>query len=409
MRPMRGLPRTYWYLWTGALINRLGGFVYTFLALYLTQARHFTIAKAGLVVALYGAGSFTSGPVGGYLADHVGRRRTMLTSFVLGAAAMLQLGFARAPWHIAVSAAVLGFCSDLFRPAQQATVADVVPPSERTRAYGYIYWAVNLGFSGAAVIAGFMATRNFTLLFIGDAVTTLLFGVIVFLRVPETHPERHVEKRERPDPRVPFRDRAFTAFLLAQFLVMLVGSQGNSTLPVDMAVHGVSNDKYGLLLAINGILIVVLQPSAIRLVGRFRRAQVLALAALLQGIGFGLTGWGHSVGWYGFTIVVWTLAELLYSPVCPALVADLAPASLRGSYQGAWMMTWGASVCLAPTLGSMVLGRLGSHALWGGCLAVCLVALARHLAIAPARRSRLRALADGEEALAREDGVPRVA
>jgi MFS family permease len=142
---MRGLPRTFWYLWAGALINRLGGFVYTFLALYLTTRRHFTVAEAGLVVGLYGAGSFASGPVGGYLADHIGRRRTMLMSFVLGAAAMIQLGFARGPWHIAESALVLGFCSDLYRPAEQATIADIVPPTERTRAYGYVYWAVRGG------------------------------------------------------------------------------------------------------------------------------------------------------------------------------------------------------------------------------------------------------------------------
>src|SRR4051812_43766837 len=163
---MRGLPRTFWYLWTGALVNRLGGFVYTFLALYLTQARHFTVAQAGLVIALYGAGSFASAPVGGFLADHIGPRRTMLLSFSCASAAMLQLGFARAAWHIALSAPLLGFCSDLFRPAQQATIADIVAPADRTRAYGYLYWAVNLGFSGAAMIAGFMAQRSFTLLFV---------------------------------------------------------------------------------------------------------------------------------------------------------------------------------------------------------------------------------------------------
>ena len=35
MLDVRGLPRTYWILWTGALINRLGGFVMPLLALYL--------------------------------------------------------------------------------------------------------------------------------------------------------------------------------------------------------------------------------------------------------------------------------------------------------------------------------------------------------------------------------------
>ena len=376
---MRGLPRTFWYLWTGALLNRLGGFVYTFLALYLTGARHFTVARAGVVIALYGAGSFASGPVGGYLADHVGRRRTMILSFVLGAAAMLQLGFARAAWHITLSAPLVGFCSDLYRPAQQATIADIIPPAQRTRAYGYIYWAVNLGFSGAAMIAGFMAARSFTLLFVGDAVTTLLFGFIVWLRVPETHPERHVAKRARPDPRVPLRDRAFMAFIVAQFLVMFVGSQGNSTLPVDLRDHGIAPVTYGWLLAINGVMIVLLQPTAIALVQRFDRGRVLAVAALLQGAGFGLTGAGHSTAWYALTVVTWTFAELLYSPVSPAIVSDLAPGSLRGTYQGVYSMAWGAAASLAPALGSLVLGRFGSVPLWSSCFIVCLAAAALHL------------------------------
>ena len=35
-----GLPRPFWVLWTGTLINRLGFFVEPFMALYLSSARH---------------------------------------------------------------------------------------------------------------------------------------------------------------------------------------------------------------------------------------------------------------------------------------------------------------------------------------------------------------------------------
>ncbi|HEX4460969.1 MAG TPA: MFS transporter [Polyangia bacterium] len=400
---MRGLPRSYWFLWAASLVNRLGGFVYTFLALYLHRARHFTIAEAGFVVMLYGLGSFASGPVGGYFADHVGRRRTMLASFGLGAAAMLQLGFARAPWHIAVSALALGFCNDLFRPAQAATVADVVAPADRTRAFGYLYWAVNLGFAGAAMLAGFLARSSFTWLFIGDAATTLACGLIVYRFVPESHPERHsTAKRPRPDPRAPLRDRVFMIYVLAQFLTMLVGSQGNSTLPIDVTSHGVPESQYGLLMAINGLMIVLFQPWAVRIVQRYRRARVLALGALLQGIGFGLTGAGHGWTWYAGTVFIWSVAELIYSPVTPTVTADLSPAHLRGSYQGMSHMAWGASACLAPALGSLVLGRFGSGVLWSGCFALCLISTAMHIVIGPARRRRLQTMSD--DGVAREDG-----
>ena len=34
-----GLPREFWWLWTSTLVNRLGAFVATFMALYLTLDR----------------------------------------------------------------------------------------------------------------------------------------------------------------------------------------------------------------------------------------------------------------------------------------------------------------------------------------------------------------------------------
>ena len=425
---MLGLPFVYWVLWTGALINRLGGFIYPFLALYLTHERGFSVEQAGGVVSLYGLGSIVASVMGGVMADRIGRRPTLLLASTLGAAAMLQLGLAREPWHIAASTFLLGLLTDAFRPALQASVADVVAPEDRIRAYGYLYWAVNLGFAGAAVIAGLLAKSNFALLFAGDAATTLLFGLLVFLRVPETRPgslaavplgrERSSQPGQSAAPMspvapgridAPYRDKVLVTFLLTQLLVAIVFFQSAATLPVDMCAHGRTEAQYGGLIAINGVLIVFLQPFATRLVQRYRRAHVLAVGAALGGLGFGLTGLGHSVLFYGFTIVVWTLGEIAFSPVAPAVVADLAPRELRGGYQGAFTMTWGIAACLAPMLGSVALGRGGSWILWGGCAALGLLAAGLHLLIAPARRHRLMALRTAEDdPVAREDGLGSV-
>lgn len=75
-----GLPRTFWYLWTGTLVNRLGSFVLIFLAIYLTQERGFDELAAGLVLSLWGVGGAVGTTLGGMLADRWGRRPTLLTS-----------------------------------------------------------------------------------------------------------------------------------------------------------------------------------------------------------------------------------------------------------------------------------------------------------------------------------------
>jgi MFS family permease len=390
-----GLPRTYWYLWTGTLVNRLGSFVVPFLSLYLMRERGFREEQAGLVVSLHGAGSVLAALVGGTLADLVGRRKTLLAGLWLGSAAMLSLGFSRATWQICVSAFLLGLLGELYRPAVSAALADVVRPEDRARAYGLLYWVVNVGFSIALPLAGLASRFGFLALFVADACTTFLYGLIIWWKVPETRPALSPERAEssrRLPSLAPFRDPVFLAFALPVFLTALIFSQGSVTLLMDLTSHGMTAATFGLVLATNGVLIVLLQPFAGRMMGTMRRATGLAWASGLTGLGFGLHALGANPWLATLAVGVWTLGEIAQSPVASTVVADLAPTEQRGTYQGAYYMLWALSSCLAPALGSWVLGHHGPYALWGGCLALGLFAAGWHLSIAEARRRRMDAL-----------------
>lgn len=394
-----GLPRTYWVLWTGSLINRLGSFVVPFLALYLTRERGFTVEQAGLVASLHGAGAVIAGPLGGTLADRLGRRLTLAGGLWLGSGGMLFLGFAREPAWIAVAAFTLGILGELYRPAVSAAVADVVPPRDRTRAYGLLYWVVNLGFAIALPVAGLMVRYGYQLLFIADAITTFVYGCIIWLLVPETRPVRPAGGSGGLQLRAtaaallaPFRDPVFLAFGLPIFAVALMFFQGQMALPLDLGRRGLSETQFGLVLGVNGVLIVVLQPFTGRLVGTVRRSTVLALAAVLTGVGFGLHALSANMALAALAVCVWTLGEIAQAPVAPTVVADLAPPEVRGSYQGAYHMLWGLASSIAPALGGQVLGRAGATTLWLGCLVLGVAAALWHLAIAGARRRRLEAL-----------------
>ena len=76
----RGLPRPYWILFIGTLLNRTGGFVLVFLGIYLTEVRGLTAAQAGYVVATFGLGALAGAPIGGALADRLGRRPPLVVS-----------------------------------------------------------------------------------------------------------------------------------------------------------------------------------------------------------------------------------------------------------------------------------------------------------------------------------------
>jgi MFS family permease len=392
-----GLPPTYWLLWLGTLINRLGGFVVPFLTLYLTDQRGISISQAALMVSLFGAGSFISALVGGELADRLGRRPVLLMSFLIAPANMVLLGLARPVALIALLTMLQGFFTDLYRPAVSAAVADVVPPEGRPRAYGYIYWAINLGAAFAPAIAGLMARWDYLLLFIGDALTTFLFGLIVLWGVRETRPAevRHaagVAIRERVA--VLGREPLLLVFTGLALVFGTIYMQGNVTLPVDMVAHGMRPDQYGLAIAVNGVLVVLLSIPASNAATRWPRFGALSIAALLLGIGFGLTAVSNTLSLYVLTVAVWTLGEICGAVVAPAIVADMAPVDLRGLYQGVFNAAWGLSFFTGPVIGGWVFEHLGAKALWAGCFALgCLLALGYLAMAGPAGRRLARSTA----------------
>jgi MFS family permease len=379
-----GLSRTYWMLWSGMLLNRLGGAVFLLLGIYLTGERGLRPELAGLVLSLYAAGGLCAGPLGGALADRVGRRATLLAGTASSGALMLALAAARSTAAIVAIAPILGFFTDVCRPPLQAAVADVVPPPDQARAYGLLHWAINLGFAGAAVVGGALAEHHFGLVFVIDAATTLGYGAIVLVGVPETRPPLVPAEGGEPSGRAlsaPFRDRPFMRFVLVQLLLLLAFAQVVVALPLDMRAHGLRTAQIGWLLGLNGVFIVIMQPLALRTLRRFSQVQWLAAGAALTGLGLGATAFAGGARVYGLAVLLWTLGEIGFSTAAPTLVSAFAPADRRGAYQGTYQLAWGAASTLAPTLGSLVLARLGPSALWTGCLGLCLAAAALHLRV----------------------------
>jgi MFS family permease len=387
-----GLPPVFWTLWTGMLLNRLGSFVGTFLAIYLTRDCGFTVAEAGRVVALYGVGITAAGPVGGSLADRVGRRFTMLLGLVLGSASVVALGFVRDPTGLAVLAFLAAATGELYRPAVNAAVADVVAPEDRPRAYGLVYWAVNLGWALGLAFAGVVADRSLVALFFLDAATTLAFAVAIALRVPETRPRGLVRQPPLAGLRRVLADGPYVAFLALNLAALVVFTQFQLAAPLDMGAHGIGPGAFSLLMALNGVGVVLLQPTLAPQLRRFDGAHLLAASALLIGVGFGVNAFGGSFPVYALGVVLWTIGEVVGFPVASALVSDLAPAELRGRYQGAFSMTWGLAFTLSPVFGGELLERFGGRTLWLACLAVGAAVALGHLAAAGPRRRHLARL-----------------
>lgn len=381
-----GLPRVFWILWGGVFINRVGTFVVPFLAVYLTEGRGLSVATAGLVASLYGLGSAVASQLGGALADHVGRRTTMLGGIALGGVSMMALGFATDVRLLMPLTFVAAALNEAYRPALHATVADVVPPEGRARAFGALYWAANLGVAIGLVLGGALAERAFVLLFVGDGLTTLAFGVVVWRLIPETRPTAAGVARGAGllgGFVAPYRDLPFVAFLLLNVTLLFVFMQQATALPIDAAAHGITKGALGWVLAVNAISIVLLQPLASAWIGRLDRGRVLAVGTLLVGAGYGLYALAADAWAFAGATLVWSLGEMAVLPTANAVVADAAPPELRGRYQGAMGLSFGVAAFGAPLIGTAVLEERDAATLWGGSFAVCVVVAVGFVVLGP--------------------------
>jgi MFS family permease len=387
---VEGLPPTYWLIWSGTLVNRLGGFVIPFLTLYLTAQRAIPVTTATLMVSLFGAGSFLAQLSGGELTDRFGRRPVMLMSFFITPIFMVALGLAKDLMLISICTFIVGFFMDLYRPAVGAAIADLVPPESRTRAYGYNYWAINLGAAVAPLLAGLIADYNFLILFVGDAVTTALFGFIVLFGIRETRPaEMHHASHAPLSERVSQLKRApiLLLFSLITLFFGIVYMQGNVTLPLDMQADGLGPRDYGVAIAVNGALIILMTIPVSNMAAKWPRFETVAVAAVLMGLGFGATALATDLPLFALSVAIWTLGEIAATSVSPAIIADLSPVQLRGLYQGIFGAAWGLSYFIGPLAGGWVYDRWGSNTLWVACLFIGFVIALCYWALSvPARR-----------------------
>ncbi|MFI0976239.1 MFS transporter [Streptomyces sp. NPDC021093] len=394
------LPATFWLLWSGTLLNRLGTLVPAFLSLYLTAQARTPPGVLGILAGCWGAGALAGALAGGALADRVGPRGTILISQLAAVVALLPLLTVRQPGALAALVLLCGVSSTLHRASGTVVVSATVRASEHVRAFGLLYWAWNIGAAVSPVVSGFLLQTSAHWLVVLNVTTALLYSAAA-LRLPGSAGCGRPCENDGNEPTAgrtqvwsratePFRSAPVAPFLLLSFCLAAIYLQKQSTLPLDMAGHGLSPRQYGLVMSLNGLLIIAALPLVARLVKRIGSSAQFLWAALLLAIGFGSNALAHTPWTYAAAILVWTAGEILLVPQASAFLVRHAPEGRVGSYQGAYFFVWNLGLVLGAPLGMAILQGWGSRALWLGCLALGLAVAAVH-GVTVLRRGRCAA------------------
>ncbi|WP_328536939.1 MFS transporter [Streptomyces sp. NBC_00344] len=383
----KGLPRTAWVIFSGTIVNRLGFMVVPFLVYYL-GSRGVSTSQVTYVLGCLGIGTLVGPLLSGLLADHWGRRSTMVTGLV-GTAVSHGLLFA-APnlVTLALAAAVLSVCGTMVSPSANALLAESVGAERRRNAFSLVYWAVNIGSAGAGILGGFLAAHGYWLLFVIDGSSSLAFALIAARLLPAGKRSAPPATGQGGGYGVVLRDPLMRALLPLFGITLAIYSLTEAGLPLAIRDDGLSPKVLGLMATLNAVLVVILQPIATTVLAKVRPLVVYVFAAGLIALGVALTGLADDVWTYGATVAVWSLGEAAIGGIHSATIQSIAPEHARGRYQGAFQWLWGSSRFVALTVGTAVYAHAGAAVLWGFCAVAGLVAPLGVLALGPAIERR---------------------
>ncbi|WLD91540.1 MDR family MFS transporter [Alkalihalobacillus sp. AL-G] len=381
-RAYREMDRNVWIRFIGESINGIAFMMLLpFLALYLKDRVDY-IWQVGIVMAVSPLASVVGTMIGGRLADIYGRKPLMVVSMIGNAFVMLGFVWLDDFWSFVFLSLLLGFFNSLFHPAASAMVADVTEEKKRTEAFGLLRMGHNIGAAIGPILGASIVVFSKSIIFMISASTMFIYALLVIIWIRETLPKKERKKTEQglndhkeerlPSPfEVILKDKILFVFIITGVVISMSFTQTEGMLPVhfDQTLPHLTDaqNPYTYMLAFNGLLVVLFQFAVARWAGERKIGQVMLYGCILFGLGLLAVGWLPQIFFMAkadywailsiFLVIyaIYTLGEMLMSPVQMTFVANIAPEHLRGTYMGAAGLQWILGGVTGPILGGYLL------------------------------------------------------
>lgn len=381
---MPELPSRVWrFIVSWGLSQTGAGFVFTFNFVYLAQARALGPAAAGAVLAAAAAAGALVLPLGGLLADRLGTDRVTAAALLLTACGSVGFTAVHGPASAFIAAILFGAGWATSWNGMAAVFGGAVPPEKLDGVFAVNNVLQNMGFGiGAAaggLIAHVAAPSSFAPGFVADAALRVAFALVLLsagglARAAQPHP--------RP-PRGLLDPRLIGLAAIATLVVAAGFSQVTSAFADWTTLVTGSTALLGLALALNTLVIAVLQIPVLRWVMAGRRRMPMAAAGAALFAGAWLLALLATPDALLASMMVFGLGETLYVPVMSAMVNDLAPQAMRARYNGVYNLSNQVGSIVGPAAAGAVLAGGHAAALLVGLAVACALGGAAALAMQP--------------------------
>jgi predicted MFS family arabinose efflux permease len=374
-----GLNQKMWLLALVTLINRSGTMIMPFMALYVTQHLKLSITKAGLVASCFGLGAILGVFVGGRLTDKIGFYYTQLLGLFGGGILFILMGQTQDYNTLCILTFIGAFLNDAMRPANSAAISHYSTVENKARSFSLNRLAVNLGWSFGGALGGFIAHKNYELLFWVDGITNIAGGLMLIWMLPKpalSFKQSLQQKINRLAPS-PYKDKRYLFFVLLCILFSICFFQAFHTLPVFLKNNwSLREDTVGYILALNGVIIFIVEMPLIAWLSKHKSilAIVIANGIFLLGVSYiVLNIFPPGVATCIISVIFFTLAELLAMPLMNTYWTNRAVKENMGQYASLYNMAYSIGFVVGPWGGTQIAEHNSFLFLWWLVGAVCLL------------------------------------
>jgi predicted MFS family arabinose efflux permease len=354
--------------------------VIPFMTMYATQKLGFTIVQAGFLMALFGAGAIIGAYFGGKITDAIGFQTMQLVALLGGGCMFITVGFLRTYPSLCIGVLMLSIINESFRPANSTAIAYYSTPVNRTRSYSLNRLAINLGWAFGSAVGGFLAARNYQLLFWVDGLTNISAAIMlmIVLRMPSAQKKSMLEEKKANIQQATsaYKDKPYMWFILLTVMFAFCFFQMFTMLPLFYKRElRLSEDSIGILMALNGLLIALVEMVLVYNIEKKGNAlRYICYGVWMVGLSYGIYNIIHGQFFLALlAVIIITFGEMLSMPFMNTFWIGRSSDHNRGQYAALYTMAWGTAQIAAPSIGGYVADNYGFNILWWVVFAVTII------------------------------------
>jgi MFS family permease len=351
---------------SGAFSNLGAGIIGVFMPEYFSRLGGKTLVLGLMGFLIFAVQVFTL-LVGGFIADHHGRRKIIVLTAFYGAFFPLLYAVFQ-DWRLFVVISVVAALGSVSTPASRAIVADSIPPDKRATGISAIQVFSSMPLVVAPLIWGWLIDNlgwidGFKAGSIYSVATALASAFVLLFFLKETVGSKAADtlNSESLNPFSSFREvkpflsGSLKALMIAFFLIMFANAAvGYYYIIYATEVIKLQAFEWSIIISLQFLSAIALKIPGAWVADRFGKKRVLVVSALTCAPLTILFILSRSYAQVLIALVLLVVAGIYYAPVHEAMQADLTPRSVRGR-----MITlWSIGSSFASAVGVFVGGFL---------------------------------------------------